>query len=136
MVARKLEGRVANGHFSDRLLLQRGFLKNRIVLFLRCSLLGQGRPGRTREDQGKCVLFFRLLFFAFYICCVGRGRLGKTRKARDFVFVFLFDVFVGQGIPGSPSESREVAGSPKDSLGVPGNPWKPLSQDSCHLSEK
>ena len=142
MGARRLEGCGADGHFLDRLHLQRGFLKNASVLLFCCSLfcyvfcVGQGRPGRTRESHGKRFFVFRFLFFCILHFLFRPGKAGEN-QGRPAIFVFFSCFFVvGQGIPGSPSESQGDGGSPRDSLRVPGNPRKSLSLNSCNLSEK
>ena len=97
-------------------------------------------PGKARENQGKpgktflrfsVLVFFCILHFLF--------RPGKAREnqGRPAILFLCFVFFVlGQGIPGSPSESQGDGGSPRDSLRVPGNPRKSLSLNSCNLSEK
>ena len=94
---------------------------------------GQGEPGKARENVSSFFdsCFFCILHFLF------RPGQARGNQGRPAIFVFFCVFFVvGQGIPGSPSESQGDGGSPRDSLRVPGNPRKSLSLNSCNLSEK
>ena len=93
MGARRLEGCGADGHFLDRLHLQRGFLKNASVLLFCCSLfcyafcVGQRRPGRTRESQGKRFFVFRFFFFCILHFLFRPGK-ARGNQGRPAIFVF------------------------------------------------